>query len=206
MNRHVHYTLTCQWAKEEGFSEKDAQVIAQSNVLVDQHSRWRGLRNVKWHTSPKFAHKLLESACRERNLEKLGQSLHVAQDYCAHRHGLGRILGITYLNPKRHFDVWDDPAAPPEIKIDVEFETRRFLRAYQEAQCIKETDSAITGNEDTDAEAVKNEATEDELANGEVANTEVPDEMIVVDAVNTEVTTEVLDADDETRDETRDDS
>jgi len=132
MNRHVHYTLTRKWAQEEGFSEEDAEVIAQHNVMVDQLYRWRGLRNVKWHTSLEFAHKLLDSACQERSLEKLGQSLHVAQDYSTHRHGLGRILGITYLNPKRHFDIWGDPAAPSEIKVEIESETRRFLRAYLE--------------------------------------------------------------------------
>jgi hypothetical protein len=133
MNRHVHYTLTRQWAIEEGFSEDEAEIIAQSDVMVDQLYRWRGLRNAKWHASLDFAHELLDAACRVHDLEKLGQSLHVVQDHAAHRHGLGRIAGITYLNPKKHFDLWNDPVAPEQIAAEVEFETRWFLRAYLRA-------------------------------------------------------------------------
>jgi hypothetical protein len=152
MNRHVHYTLTRQWAQEEGFSAEDAEVIALNNVMVDQLYRWRGLCNVKWHSSLEFAHELLGSASRDLCLEKLGKSLHVVQDYCAHRHGLGRILGITYLNPKRHFDLWGDPAAPPEIQIDVESETRRFLRMYRAALHVAGAEDADMENEVLDAE------------------------------------------------------
>jgi hypothetical protein len=131
MNRYVHFDLTRAWALQTGFDPADADIIAQSNLLVDSRHKWRVLCNAKWHTSLKFAYKLFHAACKEQSLTKLGQSLHVIQDYSTHRHGLKRLFGVTFLNPRNHFDSWNDPNTPEEIKSSIEHYSLLFLREYK---------------------------------------------------------------------------
>ena len=130
MNKYVHYDLTRAWVLQAGFSEDEAEVVAQSDLAVDREHKWRGLRNAKWHISSDFSHQLFAEACAEHSLEKFGQSLHVMQDFCTHRYGLKRVLGIPVLDPRRHFDVWTDPDIPEEIKTSIEQRTRELLREY----------------------------------------------------------------------------
>lgn len=88
MNREVHYDFTRQWAREEGFSEEDATVIAVACWNVDAiHSvyEWRNKGyHFAWLGANRRARRLLEFASVHADLVALGEALHCIQDAEGH--------------------------------------------------------------------------------------------------------------------------
>lgn len=131
MGPEVHLRLTRVWAAEEGFSEGEAEAVAEADVLFDLHyPARRSLLNITRHFAPTawlWSERYLREATLRRDLTMLGFALHTAQDAIAHgRFGEKHLL--LRAGWGRDPDVWE--LAPPGVRRRIETTTRRRLRRY----------------------------------------------------------------------------
>lgn len=132
MGPQVHLTLTRAWAREEGFSEEEAELIARADIAFDTRYPVRAsFVNMTRHFAPAawlWSARYLTRAASWGDLMLLGYALHCAQDGVAH----GR-LGTRHLSAlafKRNSpDVWE--ISPAGIKRRCEAVTRQRLRRYR---------------------------------------------------------------------------
>jgi hypothetical protein len=131
MGPEVHWRLTRHWAREAGFSEQDAEVIAKADLAFDARFPARAsLKNITRHFAPTAwlwsAHHL-RNAIALRDLEQLGFALHCAQDAVSHGTAGEKHL-VFNAGWGRDPDVWD--AAPAGIRLRIEQVTRERLTRY----------------------------------------------------------------------------
>lgn len=127
----VHLRLTRAWAAEEGFSDADARLVAESDLAYDFHFPARAsLLNITRHFSPMawwWSERYLRQAVRTRDVRVLGWALHTAQDAVAHgRFGQKHLL--LRAGWGRDPDVWE--LAPPGVQRRIEATTRSRMRRY----------------------------------------------------------------------------
>jgi len=132
----VHYSLTVQWAIEEGMLQTDAEQVGRANVEVD--AKWPGRRHWGRHFNPMaltFARGYMAEAVRlelhgdhDGALAALGRALHSRQDGIGHGSlGLAHLkyrLGVFRRNP----DVWD--RMPQQTRAGIEQATRTAVRDF----------------------------------------------------------------------------
>lgn len=140
MNAHVHYRLTRRWAVEAGFSEAEAEEIAQADVGVDRAhggGLWQ-LHNWGYHYrlfgANVLARRGLRRAIATGSLQELGVALHRVQDAVAH--GWPGLLTHA-LNPQ--CDLWDHRSQADRDLI--ENRTREMLQRMAEAMGRSPVDS-----------------------------------------------------------------
>ena len=132
MGPKVHMTLTRQWAIEEGFSERDAELVARADIGFDSRYPARAsFTNITRHFAPAawfWSASYLRRAARWRDLMLLGYALHCAQDGVAH----GR-LGTRHLSAlafkQQSPDMWE--TSPKGVQRRTEAVTRARLRRYR---------------------------------------------------------------------------
>ncbi|MBN1192597.1 MAG: hypothetical protein JXA36_02740 [Coriobacteriia bacterium] len=132
MGPEVHKKLTRQWALEEGFSEREAELISLAGIGFDRRYPARAsLGNITRHFAPAawlWSRMYMRRAMRWRDLLMLGYALHCAQDAVSHG-----TLGEKHLEQMagwgRNPDIWG--TAPPGIQRRVEAVTRSRLRRYR---------------------------------------------------------------------------
>jgi hypothetical protein len=132
VNREVHYELTKLWAIEEGFSEEDAEKIAEADWAVDRVHHVREWRNKGYHFAwlgaTRRARRLLSRAIEERDLVPLGEALHCVQDAIGHG-----VIGHVW-----HWDGIDRWNRRSEgVRARIERRSRSILAAYLEAHSVK---------------------------------------------------------------------
>lgn len=126
MNREVHYDLTREWARDEGFSADEAETIAAADWGVDAvydvyvwankgyHFAWLGAN--------RRAKRLLTQAIENHDLVALGESLHCAQDAIGH--------GFWgHLVHWEGIDRWERRG--PSVRRRLERKTRQMLVAFR---------------------------------------------------------------------------
>lgn len=136
----VHFSLTMQWAIEEGLSDVDAEVVGRADTEVDR--LWPGRRQWARHFNPmatyvvapryaREASRLEAQGAHDEALVALGRALHSLQDGVGH----GR-LGLAHLKYrvgvlKRHPDVWQtmQPTTRERIERATRAAVREFVRA-----------------------------------------------------------------------------
>ncbi len=134
MGPDVHLRLTFDLAIAEGFTRAEAASIASADSDFDARFPARVTPgNLSRHFAPAawwWSRRYLREACVALDLERLGWSLHCAQDAVAHG-TLGEGHVFRGLRIRRHPDRWD--AAPPGIRRRIEAVTRDRLRRYRAA-------------------------------------------------------------------------
>lgn len=129
MDRHVHLELTRIWAREEGFDDAEAALIAEANWACDRTRT--GLRHLHCHWplagAPLFAWLSFRRAVRAHDLSALGEALHAVQDTIGHG-----IAGHVWHWPG--IDRWEQRSE--RVRRRLERWTRRVLRA-----CLRERDA-----------------------------------------------------------------
>jgi hypothetical protein len=124
--------LTRQWALEEGFSEREAELIARADIGFDRRYPARAtFVNITRHFAPMtwvWSSRYLRLAVRWGDLMMLGYALHCAQDAIAHG-SVGEKHLVHMVGWGRHPDFWEP--APPGVKRRVEAVTRSRLRRYR---------------------------------------------------------------------------
>lgn len=134
MGPKVHMALTMQWAVEEGFSEREAALVAHADVGFDSRYPARAsLANITRHFAPAawlWSAHYLRRAIRGGDLMLLGYALHCAQDGVAH----GR-LGTRHLSAlafgRQNPDMWETARAT--VRRRTEAVTRTRLRRFRAA-------------------------------------------------------------------------
>ncbi|MDY0341675.1 MAG: hypothetical protein RBS17_10760 [Coriobacteriia bacterium] len=131
----VHLTLTRTWAHESGFSSREAEVIARSDVAFDvRYPARASVANITRHFAPwawMWSRHYFHRAAGTRDLVMLGYALHCAQDAVAHgSFGENHLLADVGL--RRDPDSWE--AAPPGIKTRIERVSRTRLLRYR--RCV----------------------------------------------------------------------
>jgi len=132
MGPKVHMTLTRQWAIEEGFSERDAELVARADIGFDSRYPARAsFVNITRHFAPSawlWSAFYLKRASRWSDLMLLGYALHCAQDGVAH----GR-LGTRHLSAlafkRQSPDMWE--TSPAGVQRRTEAVTRARLRRFR---------------------------------------------------------------------------
>ncbi|MRS12175.1 MAG: hypothetical protein EG823_03780 [Actinobacteria bacterium] len=131
MGPHVHMNLTRQWALEEGFGEREAELVAVANLAFDSRYPARAsFANITKHFAPTawaWSARYLSIAVRGGDLMMLGYALHCAQDGVAHGR-LGEKHLLTLAGLGRHPDFWD--RAPRSVQRRIEAVTRHRLRRF----------------------------------------------------------------------------
>jgi hypothetical protein len=131
MGPDVHFRRTYDWARDEGFGHKDAELLAQADVGYDElYPARRSLADVTRHFAPSawlWSDHYLRRAMRAGDLVLLGWALHCAQDAVAHGR-LGQSHILLRLGLGRDPDLWD--LAPPGVRLRIESATRDRLRRY----------------------------------------------------------------------------
>ncbi len=132
MGPKVHLTLTRQWAIEEGFSEREAELIARADIGFDTRYPARAsFENITRHFAPTvwvWSARYLKRAARWGDLMLLGYALHCAQDGVAHgRIGTRHLSALAFkrANP----DAWE--TSPVGVQRRTEAVTRERLRRYR---------------------------------------------------------------------------
>lgn len=125
MNGHVHYGLTRLWALSEGFSEAEAETIANADIMTDRIHNGRPL-DLRFHWglfgAGVVAARRSREAAQSGDLQLLGEALHAAQDNIAH--------GFWgHFNHYQGIDIWERRS--PEVRQRIEDESRRLLRRYR---------------------------------------------------------------------------
>lgn len=132
MGPKVHMTLTRQWAIEEGFSERDAELVALANLGFDaRHPARASLANITRHFAPAawlWSAGYLKRAARWRDLMLLGYALHCAQDGVAHGWLGTRHLSALAFN-RQSPDSWEGSSLG--VQRRTEAVTRARLRHYR---------------------------------------------------------------------------
>lgn len=128
-NAHVHYELTKQWAREEGYTEADAEEVAHWDLWTDRlypgnRRKTKGF-HFPAHGAKERAETFLGKALAERKLGYLGIALHCAQDAIGHG-PLGHLLHVPPI------DTW--ARRREHVRERTEQESRRLLRAYRDAR------------------------------------------------------------------------
>lgn len=132
MGPRVHLTLTRSWAREEGFSDREAELIARADIGFDTRYPARGsFVNIMRHFAPAvwvWSARYLARAAAWGDLMLLGYALHCAQDGVAHgRIGTRHLVQATGLRPNP--DVWE--TSPEGVKRRTEAVTRERLRRFK---------------------------------------------------------------------------
>lgn len=126
MDREVHYEFTKRWAIEEGFSEVDAETIADADWAVDRiHNVYESLYNKGYHFAWLGAHRraksLFRQAREQRDLVALGEALHCVQDAIGH----GQLGHLVHWDG---IDRWNERG--PRVRHRIESRSRGLLAAY----------------------------------------------------------------------------
>ncbi len=125
MNREVHYDFTRRWALEAGFSDADAETVAQAcwnvDAIHDVHV-WRNKGyHFAWLGANRRARRLLVQAVADGDLVALGEALHCIQD--AEGHGFwGHVVHWGGI------DRWDRRG--PRVRHRIEHRSRVALAAH----------------------------------------------------------------------------
>ncbi len=132
MGPHVHHKLTRAWAMEEGFSEREAELIARADIGFDRRYPARAsFVNITRHFAPTawlWSARYLALAMDWGDLMMLGYALHCAQDGVAHgRIGTRHIVQAMGLRPDP--DVWE--TSPAGVMRRTEAITRDRLRRFR---------------------------------------------------------------------------
>jgi hypothetical protein len=132
VNREVHYGLTKQWAIEEGFSEEDAEKIAQADWAVDRVHHVREWRNKGYHFAwlgaMRRARRLHARAIAEGDLVSLGEALHCVQDGIGH----GAVGHVWHWDG---IDRWERRSE--RVRNRIERRSRLLLAAYRADRSVK---------------------------------------------------------------------
>jgi len=125
-NVFVHYGLTKQWARDEGFSEADAEEIAHWDMWTDRFFPGNRRKTKHFHFRRYGAvgcsDAYLDRAVREHRLGYLGIALHCVQDAVGH----GPLGHLFHLPP---IDTW--ARRSDKVRRRTEDESRRLLREYR---------------------------------------------------------------------------
>jgi hypothetical protein len=132
MGPKVHMTLTRRWAIEEGFSEREAELIARADIGFDRRYPVRvSLVNITRHFAPTawvWSARYLKRAARWGDLMLLGYALHCAQDGVAHgRFGSRHLSALVFRRTSP--DVWETSSV--SVKRRTESVTRGRMRRYR---------------------------------------------------------------------------
>lgn len=132
MGPRVHFTLTRTWAKEEGFSDGEAELIARADIGFDTRYPARAsFVNITRHFAPTawlWSAWYLSRAASWGDLMLLGYALHCAQDGVAHgRLGTRHLMALAFKTESP--DVWE--TSPAGVKRRAEAVTRERLRRFR---------------------------------------------------------------------------
>lgn len=132
MGPEVHLKRTRAWAREEGFTSFEAEVIARADLAYDTVYRGGSSPlNMSRHFAPTawwWARRHFRDALATGNLEQLGYALHAAQDAVSHG-TLGEKHLLQMMGIGRHPDYWE--LAPLGIQHRIEAVTRDRLRRFR---------------------------------------------------------------------------
>jgi hypothetical protein len=133
VNAQVHYAMTREWAVEAGFSEQEAETIAQADVGVDHDHGGDLLHPQNWSYhyrlfgADRLADRGVRDAIAHGCLEELGIALHRAQDAIAHGW-----LGLASHAVYPYVDVWERRS--PAVRERIESRSRRMLASVAKAR------------------------------------------------------------------------
>lgn len=134
MGPKVHMTLTRQWAIEEGFSPREAELLGRADLSFDSRFPARAsLANITRHFAPSawvWSACYLRRSVRWGDLMLLGYALHCAQDGVAHgRVGTRHLAAVAFK--RQNPDMWE--TSPAGVQRRCEAVTRARLRRYRAA-------------------------------------------------------------------------